>query len=79
MRRIAQDIRRYTMPLPRATVCIPFSHEMYRLIDLGDTAVALIKAGAERDKKDMDGYLAFQLAPDKDVSNIGLFSSNSPY
>jgi hypothetical protein len=33
----------------------------------GDTAVALLKAGAETDKKDMDGFLALDLAPDKDV------------
>lgn len=34
---------------------------------LGDTAVALLKAGAETDKKDTDGYLALDLAPDKEV------------
>lgn len=33
----------------------------------GDTAVALLKAGAETDKKDGDGALAFDLAPDRDV------------
>lgn len=33
----------------------------------GDTAVALLKAGAETDKKDMDGCLAMDLAPDKEV------------
>ena len=33
----------------------------------GDTAVALLKAGAENDKKDMDGCLALDLAPDKEV------------
>lgn len=33
----------------------------------GHAAVALLKAGAETDKKDMDGYLALDLAPDKDV------------
>lgn len=33
----------------------------------GDTAVALLKAGAETDKKDTDGYLALDLAPDKEV------------
>lgn len=33
----------------------------------GDAAVALLKAGAETDKKDVDGYLALDLAPDKDV------------
>ncbi|PQE25546.1 ankyrin repeat domain-containing protein [Rutstroemia sp. NJR-2017a BBW] len=33
----------------------------------GDTAVALLKAGAETDKKDADGFLALDLAPDKQV------------
>lgn len=35
---------------------------------IGDTAVALLKAGAETDKKDIDGYLALDLAPDAQVS-----------
>lgn len=30
--------------------------------------MALLKAGAETDKKDVDGYLALDLAPAKDVS-----------
>lgn len=34
---------------------------------LGDTAVALLKAGAEVDKRDSDGYLALDLAPDKEI------------
>ncbi|RFU35410.1 hypothetical protein B7463_g1008, partial [Scytalidium lignicola] len=33
----------------------------------GDAAVALLKAGAEIDKRDVDGYLALDLAPDKQV------------
>ncbi|TLS27347.1 hypothetical protein PpBr36_05100 [Pyricularia pennisetigena] len=33
----------------------------------GDTAVALLKAGAETDKKDADGNLAIDLAPDREV------------
>lgn len=36
---------------------------------IGDTAVALLKAGAETDKKDVDGYLALDLAPDPQVRN----------
>lgn len=36
----------------------------------GDTAVALLKAGAETDKKDVDGYLALDLAPDKQVGHF---------
>jgi 26S proteasome non-ATPase regulatory subunit 10 len=39
---------------------------------LGDTAVALLKAGAETDRKDFDGYLAIDLAPDKQVSIIAI-------
>lgn len=40
----------------------------YMCVALGDTAVALLKAGAECDKRDNDGYLALDLAPDKEVS-----------
>lgn len=29
--------------------------------------MALLKAGAETDKRDSDGYLALDLAPDKEV------------
>lgn len=36
----------------------------------GDTAVALLKAGAETDKRDSDGFLALDLAPDKEVSPV---------
>jgi 26S proteasome non-ATPase regulatory subunit 10 len=38
----------------------------------GDTAVALLKAGAETDKKDTDGFLALELAPDAQVSELSL-------
>lgn len=33
----------------------------------GDTALVLLKAGAETDKQDMDGHLALDLAPDTKV------------
>lgn len=33
----------------------------------GDAAIALLKAGAETDKKDVDGRLALELAPGMDV------------
>ncbi|KAH7380861.1 ankyrin repeat-containing domain protein [Cadophora sp. MPI-SDFR-AT-0126] len=33
----------------------------------GDTAVALLKAGADAEKKDNDGFLALDLAPDSQV------------
>jgi len=33
----------------------------------GDTALVLLKAGAETDKRDIDGNLAINLAPDKKV------------
>ena len=35
----------------------------------GDTALVLLKAGAETDKKDTDGNLAIDLAPDKKVNH----------
>lgn len=41
---------------------------------VGDTAVALLKAGAETDKKDGDGLLALELAPDAQVSTHLLYS-----
>ena len=33
----------------------------------GDTAVVLLRAGAETDKRDVDGNLAIDLAPDRKV------------
>ncbi|KAG9239460.1 hypothetical protein BJ875DRAFT_448158, partial [Amylocarpus encephaloides] len=36
---------------------------------IGDTAVALLKAGAATDKKDNDGMLAVDLAPDTQVNH----------
>ncbi|RAL58101.1 hypothetical protein DID88_010381 [Monilinia fructigena] len=43
----------------------PFHHAVAE--GHGDTAVALLKAGAETDKKDADGFLALELAPDSQV------------
>jgi hypothetical protein len=40
------------------------------MVCIGDTAVALLKAGAETDKKDSDGFLAMELAPDAQVSGV---------
>jgi hypothetical protein len=40
------------------------------LYNLGDTAISLLKAGAETDRKDIDGYLAIELAPDSQVSAV---------
>ena len=34
----------------------------------GDTAMVLLKAGSETDKKDVDGNLAIDLAPDRKVN-----------
>lgn len=34
----------------------------------GDAALELLKAGAETDKRDVDGHLAIDLAPDSKVS-----------
>ena len=36
----------------------------------GDAALVLLKAGAETDKKDVDGHLAIDLAPDQKVDKI---------
>ena len=59
----------YIMPLPKDTVgpadLFFISYSNYAI---GDTAVALLKASAETDKKDVDGYLALDLAPDTQVS-----------
>jgi hypothetical protein len=41
----------------------------------GDTAVALLKAGAEADKKDVDGKLPLELAPDSAVRKFILQSA----
>lgn len=35
----------------------------------GDTALVLLKAGGETDKRDVDGNLAIDLAPDKKVKH----------
>lgn len=43
-----------------ATIAISEGH--------GDTALLLLKAGAETDKRDVDGMLAIDLAPDAKVS-----------
>jgi len=42
----------------------------------GDTALSLLKAGAETDKRDIDGQLAIDLAPDMKVCNRCTGSSN---
>jgi 26S proteasome non-ATPase regulatory subunit 10 len=45
-----------------------YSWRLQNLTLTGDTALALLKAGAETDKKDVDGFLAIDLAPDGKVS-----------
>ncbi|AEO54392.1 hypothetical protein MYCTH_2296924 [Thermothelomyces thermophilus ATCC 42464] len=44
----------------------------------GDAAIALLKAGAETDKKDVDGYLPLDTAPSKDVSCSPLLKKVRP-
>lgn len=39
----------------------------------GDAALELLKAGAETDKRDVDGHLAIDLAPDSKVSKMFYF------
>ncbi|KAL8712259.1 MAG: hypothetical protein Q9220_003410 [cf. Caloplaca sp. 1 TL-2023] len=41
----------------------------------GDTALVLLKAGAETDKQDMDGHLAIDLAPDTKIRKFILQSA----
>ena len=45
---------------------------------LGDAALALIKAGAETDKKDVDEHLAIDLAPDTKVFFLNFSTPISP-
>jgi len=42
----------------------------------GDTALSLLKAGAETDKRDVDGQLAIDLAPDMKVCSRRTGSSS---
>ncbi|KAI4161142.1 MAG: hypothetical protein L6R39_000102 [Caloplaca ligustica] len=41
----------------------------------GDTALVLLRAGAETDKRDMDGHLAIDLAPDTKIKKFVLQSA----
>jgi 26S proteasome non-ATPase regulatory subunit 10 len=59
-------------PCHRPHLCRGFGTSKSKLTDniacdIGDTAVALLKAGVDTDKKDSDGCLALDLAPDRDV------------
>lgn len=42
----------------------------------GDTALVLLKAGAETDKRDVDGHLAIELAPD---AKVGFVKKMTPF
>jgi ankyrin repeat protein len=53
-------------------LCFVFLWALFSNKKAGDTAVALVKAGAETDKKDSDGKLALELAPDAQVLCIFL-------
>ena len=65
---IALAKQRSITQLRRDTVgIIPLDHLISTKQDVGDTAVALLKAGAATDKKDADGNLALDLAPDREV------------
>lgn len=44
----------------------------------GDTALVLLRAGAETDKRDVDGNLAINLAPDKKVCRRFRLLRSSP-
>ena len=68
----APDIAGYT-PLHHGKrlcrVCYETSTDLIVAISEGhgDAAMALLKAGAEFDKRDVDGHLAIELAPDAKV------------
>ncbi len=44
----------------------------------GDTALVLLRAGVETDKRDVDGNLAINLAPDKKVCRRFRLLRSSP-
>lgn len=50
---------------------------MFHSRSLGDTAVALLKAGAEADRLNTDGLRALDLAPDKEVSRSNKNSTST--
>ena len=56
-----QGILYTSLPTCKADICLAISEGH------GDTALVLLKAGAETDKKDVDGHLAIELAPDTKV------------
>lgn len=37
---------------------------------IGDAALALLQAGADKDLRDMEGHLALDLAPDTEVRSV---------
>ena len=43
----------------------------------GDAALVLLKAGAETDRRDVDGHLALELAPDSKVPCSAIFRERS--
>lgn len=45
----------------------------------GDTAMALLKAGAETNKRDENDKLAIELAPDSKVSSVDLGCQRDPF
>lgn len=59
----------YQADLDMASIAIAEGH--------GDAALVLLKAGAETDKRDVDGHLAIDLAPDKKVWALLSFISPS--
>jgi len=69
MQRMSRGTPLCTMQLPKVMVNIPLCRidRIFMLVPLGDAAIALLKAGAGTDIRDLEGRLALELAPDKQV------------
>jgi len=69
MRPTSQGTPLCTMQLPKVMVNIPSRRidRIFTATPSGDAAIALLKAGAETEIRDLDGRLALELAPDKQV------------
>ncbi|KAK8126303.1 ankyrin repeat domain-containing protein [Apiospora kogelbergensis] len=65
--RVRDKRGQYALHRAAAAGSVPMKLLLTHDNDTGATAVALLKAGADTDKKDSDGFLALDLAPDKEV------------
>jgi 26S proteasome non-ATPase regulatory subunit 10 len=78
----ATDVAGYTplhhgiMSPYRAEVEVYAEHFLAISEGHGDAALLLLKQGAETDKRDVDGYLAIDLAPDSKVMQLTFLSDS---